>query len=289
MSPLVIAVGATDPRGTITTTDDYIPWFAQHGSAARGVDIVAPGVSVISLKVPGSFVDQNTTTGRIGTRFQQASGTSQATAVVSGLAALLVSKYPTATPDQIKAHLKSTAKPMALIDPTYATTDLAKAFVTSTNTWYSGSGSAWVGGTSTITTAPTQTSTATGLGTLEAARGSFHVTNGTTELKGEIDIFGNKWNPTTMAALATTQTAWNGGTFNGARWSGDTWNGARWSSLDWTNTDWTGARWSGARWSSTIWDGARWSGARWSGARWSAGTWSGARWSGARWSDANWS
>jgi serine protease AprX len=46
---------------------------------------------VTSLRVPNGFVDQNVTTGKVGTRFQRSSGTSQSTAVVSGLVALLLS------------------------------------------------------------------------------------------------------------------------------------------------------------------------------------------------------
>ncbi len=289
MSPMVIAVGASDPKNTLTSLDDVVPSFAQHGNSTRGVDVIAPGVSVISLRVPGGFVDQNVTTGKLGTRFQQASGTSQSTAIVSGLAALLVSKYPTATPDQIKAYLKTTAQPVVLIETAKKTADGQLQFATAVNTWYSGSGSARLDANTKLPTATPQTSTATGLGTLEAARGTYHLTNGTTTLTGEIDIFGNKWNPNTMATLTTTRTTWNGGTWNGARWTGDTWTAARWTSIDWTNNDWTGARWTGARWTSMIWDGARWTGARWTGARWSAGTWTGARWTGARWSDSSWS
>ncbi len=294
MSPLVIAVGASDPRNTVGTLDDVVPSFAQHGNSTRGVDVIAPGVSVISLRVPGGFVDQNVTTGKIGTRFQQASGTSQSTAVVSGLAALLVSKFPTATPDQIKAYLRATAQPVVLIETAKKTADGQLLFATTVNSWYSGSGSARLDGNAKLPFATPQMSAATGLGTLEAARGTYHVSNGTTTLTGEIDIFGTTWNPTTMATLTTNRTTWNGGTWNGARWTGDTWTGAHWSSLDWTNNDstdedWTDEDWSGARWTSMIWNGGRWSGARWCGARWSAGTWSGARWSGARWSDSSWS
>ncbi len=294
MSPLVIAVGASDPRDTVGTLDDVVPSFAQHGNSTRGADVIAPGVSVISLRVPGGFVDQNVTAGKIGTRFQQASGTSQSTAVVSGLAALLVSKFPTATPDQIKAYLRATAQPVVLIETAKKTADGQLLFSTAVNSWYSGSGSARLDVNAKLPIAAPQMSAATGLGTLEAARGTYHVSNGTTTLTGEIDIFGSTWNPTTMATLTTNRTTWTGGTWNGARWTGDTWSGARWSSLDWTNhdstdEDWTDDDWSGARWTSMIWDGGRWSGARWCGARWSAGTWSGARWSGARWSDSSWS
>jgi serine protease AprX len=288
LSPTIIAVGASDPVGTIATDNDRVPYFAQHGNSTRTVDFIAPGVSVLSLRVPGSFVDQNVTTGKVGTRFQRASGTSQSTAVVSGLVALLVSKFPTATPDAIKAYLQMTAKPVTLLDANFGSSE----FVGAVNSWYSGSGSAYVAGSASMTKLAAVTvvqPTGTGLGTLEGSRGSYHVTNGKTTLTGEKDIFGKSWNASAMSAATSSATTWTGGLWNGARWTGDGWNGARWTNVTWTNNDWAGARWSGARWSSMIWDGARWSGASWSGARWSSGAWEGARWSGARWSDGSWS
>lgn len=285
MSPVVIAVGATDTKGTLATADDVVPQFAQHGGLLRSVDVVAPGVSVPSLRVPGGFVDQNVTTGKVGTRFQRASGTSQATAVVSGMAALVLSKYPNATPDAVKAYLMGNAQPITQI----ATNVDSTKFQTKANNWYSGSGSVFAKPAAALPLVALQVPTGTGLGQLERSRGTYHVSNGVTTLSGELDIMGQPWKPAVMAAQTAARTTWTGGVWNGARWSGDAWSGARWSSADWTGNDWSGARWSGARWSSMIWDGARWSGARWSGARWSSGTWTGARWSGARWSDASWS
>ena len=288
----ILAVGASDPKGTIATGDDSIPSFAQHGNARRGVDVVAPGVSVTSLRVPGSFVDQNTTTGRVGTRFQQGSGTSQATAVVSGLAAVFLSKYPSATPDTVKSYLKAWANPVTLLDPTDSRLgELAPKLVVAINNWYSGSGSASLAqGPSNLLLVPALPGLAVsdGSGTLEASRGTFHVVSNGETLQGESDIMGKPWSAPTMAASTAQGTTWSGGTWNGASWSGASWSGASWSSAAWTGNDWSGARWSGASWSASAWDGARWSGARWSGASWSSGTWDGARWSGARWSDAGW-
>ena len=296
LSPAVIAVGASDPNGTLTTIDDLIPAFAQHGNVFRGVDVVAPGVSVVSLRVPGGFVDQNVSVGKVGTRFQQASGTSQATAVVSGLAALLLSKYPSATPDAIKSYLKGTAQPVILMETKNSATDGEKAIAMLVNKWYAGSGSASVNPLLPVLPTIAPALWGTGLGTLEGARGTFHVSTENAQLTGERDIFGSPWNASQMATLTASQTTWAGGTWNGARWSGDTWAGARWSNVAWTNSDWTAPRSGAGRRPlvrrplvGLVWDGARWSGARWSGARWSAGIWEGARWSGARWSDASWS
>lgn len=284
----LLAVGAQDPMGTLAAADDTVPSFAQHGTSQRPVDVVAPGVHVLGLRVPGSYVDTVIGTGIVGDRFQRGSGTSEAAAVVSGLSALVLSKFPNATADQVKAYLTSNAQPLSQSGkkaaPSY------------------GSGGAYVGGLAGGVALPAQPpanrNPSLGTGTLDQARGGVaSLTDGATGLTGEQDVMGMRWD---SAALATAEAAgtswsdgvWNGSTWTGARWSGGTWDGARWSSVSWegarwSGSDWTGARWSGARWSDMAWDGARWSGTTWSGARWSSTDWTGARWSGARWSTAS--
>jgi serine protease AprX len=287
-SPAVISVGTIDPMGTLTPSDDVVPAFAQHGTAQRGIDVSAPGISVMSLRVPNGFVDQNVSTGKVGTRFQRASGTSQSTAVVSGLVALLLSKFPSATPDQVKAILMGSAASIAQVD--------------SNRREFAGAGLANLGAVATGTLsgllnlvgsllAPTPSN---GLGSLEKARGNYHVLSYGRELRGEVDIFSRPWVALTMTLATRLQLSWLGGSWNGSVWTKSALLGTNWSPAAWAGSDWSGARWSGARWSDESWDGARWSGARWSdvswsGARWSDSGWEGARWSGARWSDASWS
>jgi serine protease AprX len=62
-------------------------------------------------------------------------------------------------------------------------------------------------------------------------------------LSGEMDIMGNTFDTTGVAAQEANTSAWNGGSFNGAGWSGAGWSGAGWS----------GAAWSGAGWSNFDW------------------------------------
>ncbi|MCX6522026.1 MAG: S8 family serine peptidase [Actinobacteria bacterium] len=294
VSPSIIAVGASDPRGTITTSDDVIPDFAQHGSPARGVDVVAPGVSVIGLRVPGGFIDTNVGTGRVGERFQRATGTSQATAVVSGLVALLLSRSPQATPDMIKAYLTGNAKPLDGDESDRRNEQASSADQDSTERWYAGAGSAFVGGSRRMPAVTAPAPSGTGLGSLEASRGSYHVTNGETELHGEVDIFGAPWDPAAWTAASGAQAAWSGGVWNGNRWTGDGWGDTGWVNVTWTGDDttaddWAGVRWKGVRWKGVIWDGVRWKGADWTSGQWTSGGWSGVRWRGVVWSDAAWS
>jgi len=51
----VIAVGADDTVGTQGASDDTVPSFSNVGDGVRNPDLVAPGVHVQSLRVPGSI------------------------------------------------------------------------------------------------------------------------------------------------------------------------------------------------------------------------------------------
>ncbi len=264
-NPYVIAVGADATGGTTRTNDDYIPDWSNCGTLGRSVDVVAPGKTIASLRVPGSYADVNYPGARLDNNLFKGSGTSQAAAVVSGLAASVLSAHPEYTPDQVKKVIKGGSVSLWGILPLCQGSGLVNAFqsVTSNNPG----------------TAIQQVwAPATGLGTLEGARGSDHLTDNGVALQGEIDIFGQ----------AFSSPVWAGGTWSGSTWSGGTWNGSTWSGSTWSGSTWSGSTWSGSTWSGGTWSGSTWSGSTWSGSTWSGGTWSGSTWSGSTWSGKNW-
>jgi len=121
--PLVLAVGAAETAGTVDRSDDTPAPFSSTGTD-RTPDLLAPGTHVVSLRDPSSFVDVHfAATGRLGDRLFLGSGTSQATAVVSGAAALVEQAQPALTPDQVKQLLVTTAAPV----PGGAVLDLERA------------------------------------------------------------------------------------------------------------------------------------------------------------------
>jgi serine protease AprX len=103
--PYVVSVGASDMGKIPALTDDKVPDWSRVGNSTRTPDVVAPGTSLVSLRDPGSYVDQNHPEGKVGTDYFKGSGTSQAAAVVSAAAALLIQQNPDLTPDQVKALL----------------------------------------------------------------------------------------------------------------------------------------------------------------------------------------
>jgi len=261
--PYVIAVGAVDHLGTETPDDDTVATFTNSGTTTRRPDLLAPGKSIVSLRVPGSYADrghpEGLVTGDAEARFFRGSGTSQATAAVSGAVALLLQQRPSLTPDQVKWILVSSAAPLRSDSSPVqgaGTLDLKRAVETETPS---------------ASTAEQNWTPSTGLGTLAAARGGsapVDPDNGVA-LTGEVDALGTPWDARRWSSASAASAAWTGGTWNARRWSGDSWAGRSWAAGTWTGTGWSGVDWSARRWSADKWSARRWSGQDWSARRWS--------------------
>jgi serine protease AprX len=270
IDPYVLAVGAADTTGSNLLACSSVARFSSR-STTRSVDVIAPGVSLQSLRNPGSSIDEAHPGAVVATRFFRGSGTSQATAVTAGAVALLLDARPTLVPDQVKALLKSTATPLALLDGAAEGSgmiDVAKA------------SRAYAASTA-QTFAP-----ATGAGLLETARGGDHVAMDGVELAGERDIMGRPWNGAAWAAASGSGTAWTGGAWNGAEWSGtcfctqgvSPWTGKSWTGKSWTGQSWTGKSWTGQSWTGKSWTGQSWTGQSWTGKSWTGKSWTGKSW-----------
>ena len=118
--PFVITVGAMDDLGTLDVTDDYVPRFSAYGKTSDGLakpDVVAPGVNLISTLASEDAVLAKTYADHVvndpsgSPRYFRMSGTSVATPVVAGAAALILQQNPNLTPDQVKYRLMSTTQP----------------------------------------------------------------------------------------------------------------------------------------------------------------------------------
>ncbi len=265
-NPFVITVGAIDGMRLNGKSAQPIPTWSNCGTT-RTVDVVAPGASIVGLRNPGSKADLDYPTARVAGRYFLGSGTSQASAVVSGAAALVLSHRPALTPDQVKSVLKQSAAPMRKVSQACQGAGVVDLY----GAWWATPGAAQTFAAS------------TGFGTLEASRGTEHLTNNGVMLTGEKDIFGRPFYSPIWSVLASTGTSWWEGTWNGSVWTGSSWSGSSWSGSSWSGSSWSGSSWSGSSWSNMTWNGSSWSGSSWSGSSWSGSSWSGSSWSGQRW------
>lgn len=291
-SPNIMTVGATDTVATATLSDDFIPPFSSSGNYFRRVDVVAPGSHIGSLKVPGSFVEQNFSgTGAYGERFFRGSGTSQAAAVVAGAAALIIQQHPDFVPDDVRVLLRGSAVTLAgekaeaqgagEIDLRAALNlKLNRAEKTYTNSlgevqaYYDSrvAGAVW----------------SDGMGSIESARGTVRLIRDGIELKGDIDIFGAPYDSATMARLRQSASGWSDGYWNGNEWTASSWSASSWSASSWSASSWSASSWSASSWSASSWSASSWSASSWSASSWSASSWAASSWSASSWSASGW-
>jgi serine protease AprX len=122
--PYVITVGAFTDNYTVNDwSDDYITPFSAAGPTLDGFikpDLVAPGGHIVSTMLPGSYLGREYPEQRITPQYFSLAGTSQAAAVVSGAAALILADDPSLTPNQVKYRLMNTALVWIDMDTTEA-------------------------------------------------------------------------------------------------------------------------------------------------------------------------
>jgi serine protease AprX len=266
--PKIFAVGASDSRNTATTDDDRVPSFSSTGNIFRSPDLVAPGTHIVSLRVPGSFIDEtHGNTGRVTDTLFRGSGTSEAAAFVAGAAALVIQQRPEIKPDELKKLFLMNA--ISLDGLAGRKQGHGEVSLTSMLT----------AGTPTPPALWRAIPWSDGSGSLEASRGTEHLAADGVALSGEQDIFGAPFDSDAMAKLEANGRSWSGGTWNGNSWSGNSWSGSSWSGNSWSGNSWSGNSWSGNSWSGSSWSGSSWSGSSWSGNSWSGNSWSGSSWS----------
>lgn len=114
-NPYVITVGAfTDNYTPDDWSDDYITPFSAAGPTLDGFvkpDLVAPGAHIISTMKENTYLAETYPENVLPKKYFSMAGTSQATAVASGVAALMLSSNPALTPDEVKFRMMGSAFP----------------------------------------------------------------------------------------------------------------------------------------------------------------------------------
>jgi serine protease AprX len=240
--PYVITVGAVHDATTPGTGDDTVPDFSGSGpTAANGLvkpDLAAPGGSVVSTRVPGSFIDTNFPGGRVGASYFKGSGTSFAAGIASGSAALVLSRNPSLTPDQVKARLVGTTRPGPVSDP---------------NRVGSGTLDAYAATVSNSMAAANQGLTPShGTGSLQASRGTLQTAVVTGTAVDALGVVSPLLCPVTGNVTAQLQ-PFDQVAYTTGEWTGSSWYGSSWYGSSWYGSSWYGSSWYGSSWYADTW------------------------------------
>jgi serine protease AprX len=247
--PLVISVGASDDKDTATVSDDDIPTFVSRGPTQDGLakpDLTAPGTHLVSLRAPGSTVDVENPSARVGETGFRGSGTSFSTPVVAGAIAQMLSADPTLAPDEIKYALMQTGSQI-LGDAAAqgaGSIDVAQALRLAHQ------GRA---------VQPTERSD--GSGSLDGTRGSAKVeitsslTSSTLSLTDLLTLSDGILKGPITGELGKFD---RGEFLSSASWDASRWGASRWGSSQWTASRWGASRWGASRWGAANWWASRW-------------------------------
>ena len=265
IDPYVITVGASDDQGTLSRRDDTLAWFSAWGNADSNAkpDLVAPGRRIVSIRVPGSALDllfpDRVVTARNGSTYLRLSGTSMASPVVAGAAALLLDRQPNLTPDQVKALLVGTAQAygqdsgVPLPDPRAGGSGLLDALAATTRATTVET----TGGTDPLGTVPTADLQASANRGLRPA---------------------NAFARTLYPVLYRLPMRWKDPTLGGIAWQTLTWDSIAWDSIAWDNFDWDSIAWDSIAWDSVAWDSIAWDSVAWDSVAWDSVAWDSVAW-----------
>ncbi|MFA4965770.1 MAG: S8 family peptidase [Thermoleophilia bacterium] len=247
-SPYVITVGASDTRQTASLGDDAVAAYSSVGPSLYDEyakpDLVAPGNRLISLRVPGSYIDENVPENLIpvasyapaapaGTvpSYLMLSGSSTSAPVAAGAVALLLGQEPGLTPDDVKLRLLRTADPLAGAD-----------------VYRQGAGLIDVDGALADEAIADGYTLSTDLG------------DGTTILD------------------AATYARWDERVWSRYGWTKFKWTKFKWSKFKWTKFKWTDVAWTKFKWTKFKWTDVAWTKFKWTKFKWTDYEWAKFKW-----------
>ena len=257
--PFVITVGAVDVHQTADRKDDEVAPFSSSAITQDGFtkpDIVAPGTTIVATRDVGSTIDGFHQDAVVDEDYFKGTGTSQAGAVVSGVAALLYQANPTLKPSAVKSILMGST-----FRASQYRTGGGSGMVDALGALQSIGSGDW---------ANAGLIRSLGVGSLEGSRGKFHVYadvnhDGEPDLvTGEMDVLGapwdsNSWSSTSWSSNSWSSTAWSSLIAENSGWSSNSWSSNSWSGMYWNSNSWSSNSWSSNSWSSNSWSSVAWS------------------------------
>ncbi|MDQ1695299.1 MAG: serine protease AprX [Frankiaceae bacterium] len=219
MDPQSLTVGAAD----MTSRRTQIASFSGSGVVA-GVakpDVVASGVHLLGLVPAESTVARENPSGWQSNGLFRGSGTSEATAVTSGVAAAWLSDHADASPSQAKAALRSAA------DSVGSGIQAGAGLIRLTN----------------------RRGHDLGESDFDGQAWQAHAwENGDWA----------SWLASSWSGSAWSASSWSASTWSASSWSASSWSASSWSASSWSASSWSASSWSASSWSASSWSAFGW-------------------------------
>jgi serine protease AprX len=213
IDPQTLTVGAAD----IHHHKPQVAGFSGAATVAGVVkpDVVAPGQHVLGVIAPDTVIARHNAAARAGNGLFRGSGTSEATAVTTGVAAAYLSAHPGAGPLAVKTAIRTMAQPLC--------------------SWGSGAGFVQL--------------VASDL----TCRGHSNRSgvNVATDPTGEAGFDAASWKANSW--LHGAWVPWLASSWSASSWSASSWSASSWSASSWSASSWSASSWSASSWSDQSW------------------------------------
>jgi serine protease AprX len=278
--PLLVTAGGLDTLGTADHGDDVVGAWSGRGPTWQGEvkpDLVAAGGHVVSLRSPGSVVDESNPLARVGNGYFRGSGTSMAAAVTSGIIAGALSEQPKLRPDAVKNLLTATAYTSAGLSRSAGAgaggLDAARILAAASDWRTSKAQARYDDDTLTV-----------GRDARRWASFSKAVVDGDTDAAtlawnklspASRDWAARAWAQLDPAARAWAARAWAARAWAGAdgEWAARAWAARAWAARAWASDDWAARAWADSDWTARAWAADDWAARAWAADQWTARAW----------------
>ena len=218
--PSSLTVGAADTTGSAATVAPFSGYGNIDGVSKP--DVVAAGVNILGSMPADSVIGQEFPAARQPNGLFRGSGTSQSTAIVSGLAALYLQSHHSAGPAEVKSAIRDAATSIA-------------------------GGKSDGQGLVAIATGGGHGSSNTGENNLNF--GQWFAT---------IPQWGDLINSGVFDSRRWGARRWSGDGWDARRWAGVTFDARRWSDVIFDARLWSARMWGSRLWASRMWAAASW-------------------------------
>ncbi len=209
--PYLMAVGAAQTTDGERSTAS----FSGHGVVENLIrpDVVAPGVSILSMLPPSSLIASTHPSAAAGHGLYRGSGTSQATALTAGAVAAFLSQHSSASPDDVRVSFAQEARPL--------------------DGWADGAG---------LITIPESVHLASDNANAGAGGAG-------TSTSSNPSPDASSWSASSWSASSWSASSWSASSWSASSWSASSWSASSWSASSWSASSWSASSWSASSWS----------------------------------------